>query len=271
MKNIFKTLIPCLALSVALTGCYDEMDDKAVVEAGFATINAPTVSLNNLTVDGYEGFTLEGAVSSLDNVLEVGFMVSADAEFTNPTIATVSEAATNFTLAVTGLKDDMTYYIRTYAYTKGGMAFSEAKTAALPKAPEFADKYLFGTYAAADYTTAGTLDYEYVVNIEQKNGLWNKVTIKNIWGYGQTITATVDFEKKTITSDPYSVIYIDSTYGDTWTWGLSVVDGKLVRNEECVVVATYDEEGNITWGYWSAQCSAGSFGQYYTTFTKIAE
>ena len=29
MKNIFKTLIPCMVLAVGFTGCYDEMDDKA--------------------------------------------------------------------------------------------------------------------------------------------------------------------------------------------------------------------------------------------------
>lgn len=271
MKNIFKTLVPCLVLAVGLTSCYDEMEDKDVVEAGFATFTAPTVSLNNVTVDGYSGFTLTGAVSNLDNVLEVGFMISTDAEFASSTIAAVSEPVASFTLPVTGLKDDMTYYVRTYAHTKGGMAFSEAQTAVLPKAPEFADKYLFGTYEAIDYTTAGAVDYEYQMTVQQKDGLWNKVAITNLWGYGRTITATVDFENKTITTDPYSIIYIDSTYGDVWSWGCYVADGKLVRNSECVTIATYDEEGNITWGYWSAQCSAGSFGQYYTTLKKIVE
>ena len=45
MKNIFKTLIPCLALSVALTGCYDEMDDKASVDAKYALANTPALSI----------------------------------------------------------------------------------------------------------------------------------------------------------------------------------------------------------------------------------
>lgn len=271
MKNIFKTLIPCLALSVALVGCYDEMDDKDVVEAGFASIPAPAVTLNNVTVDGYSGFTLDGAVNSLDNVMEVGFMVSADAEFTNPTIATVDEPATNFNLSVTGLKDDMTYYIRTYAYTKAGMTFSEVQNATLPKAPEFADKYLFGNYYAADYTSAGVLDYEYQVSIKQHNGIWNQISIKGLYGYDGTITATVDFENKIITTSPYSVLYINSTYGDVWMWGLDVVDGKLAYKSEPVAIATYDDQGNIQFDYWAARCSAGAFGYYYTTLKKIAE
>jgi hypothetical protein len=47
MKNIFKTLIPCLALSVALTGCYDEMEDKASIDAKFELANTPSLSIAN--------------------------------------------------------------------------------------------------------------------------------------------------------------------------------------------------------------------------------
>jgi len=81
MKNIFKTLIPCLALSVALTGCYDEMDDKAVIDAQHALANTPTVSMASAAALDYSSASVAGSLSTVEGVVEAGFMVATAADF----------------------------------------------------------------------------------------------------------------------------------------------------------------------------------------------
>lgn len=98
--------------------------------------------------------------------------------------------------------------------------------------------------------------------------MYNKVYIHNIWEGELAIAGTVDFVNKTITTDPNSVVYIHSSYGDVWAWGMSVVDGQLGWNSECVTIATYDENGKVDFGYWGARCSAGAFGYYLTKMVK---
>lgn len=271
MKNIFKTLILSFALVCGLTSCNDEMDGKDGIDAAFASKEAPTLSTNPATINGFSGFTITGTVSSIDQVLEVGVMLSSNADFTTYSVYAAQETATSFTTTVDDLKDDMTYYVRAYAYTKGaGTIVSEVQKAVLPKAPDFQDTYLFGSYAATDIDleTEEPSGSPYTVKIAQKGDFWNKITISNIWDGGLTIEGTVDFEKKTITTKDKSVIYVHADYGDTWAWGLKIEDGKIVFNSSCITVATYDDKGNIHFGNWAAKCAAGEFGLFMTEMVK---
>ncbi len=267
MKNIFK--FACLFLAVAMTSCYDTMDDKAVVEEQFDAVTAPTVATATPEIVDFSTFVANGTVGSLDAVLEVGFQVSADASFSNAELYPAAELATSFSATVGNKKDNTTYYVRSYAFTKDSkMVFAEAATATLPKAPEFADKYLIGTYTAVDFDaqTGAQASNPYTITIEQKDGLWNMVNISNIWEGEMTISATVDFENKTITTTENSVIYEHPDYGDVWAWGLA--PDMSAWYAKCISVANYDDQGNMTLGPWAARCSAGVFGYYVTKMVK---
>lgn len=270
IKNIVKTLIPCLALAVGLTGCYDEMDSKASVDEQYASSNAPTAEIGATTIIDYSSFSVSGSISSTDNVIEAGFQVASSEDFLGATAYPVEEISMSFSATLSNLKDNTTYYVRTYAVTRAaGTVVSSVQIATLPKAPEFEDTYLFGTYSATDINidTGEAEGDPYSVKISQSS-MWNKVVISNIWGGKRDIEGTVDFERKTITTDVKSVIYVDEDYGDVWAWGLTVNNGKLSYNETCVTIATYDDKGNIHFGYWSAEVEAGSFGYYMTELVK---
>lgn len=267
IKNIVKTWIPCLALAVGLTGCYDEMDSKASVDEQYASSNAPTAEIGAATVIDYSSFSVSGSISSTENVLEAGFQVSSSEDFSGASFYPAEEISTSFNATIDNLKDNTTYYVRTYAVTRAaGTSVSSAQTATLPKAPEFEDTYLIGTYSAIDIdVTSGEAEGDpYPVKIAQ-GSMWNKVVISNIWGAGCDIEATVDFEKKTITTDPNSTIYVDPDYGNVWAWGFTIENGNIAYYDTCVTVATYDDKGNVHFGYWAPVDATGAWGYYYMT------
>ncbi|MDE5760865.1 MAG: hypothetical protein K2I11_07955, partial [Bacteroides sp.] len=81
MKNIAKIFISCLTLAVGLSGCYDEMDDKAVIDANHAKTCDATISLNEVSVVSFSELAVSGAVSDLEGVMEVGFAISTTEDF----------------------------------------------------------------------------------------------------------------------------------------------------------------------------------------------
>lgn len=270
MKKLFKILVPCLAIVAGLASCDDEMGSKASVDAQYEKPSNVTATVTKADAIDFSSFAAEGSVNSTEGVLEVGFLYADNAEMNNATTVAAEEVATSFSATVGDMKDNTTYYVCAYAFTRTeGMVKSEVSSLTLPKAPEFVDKYLFGTYLATD-TDLDTGDTgTYGVKIEQYNGLWNKVAITNIWGRGKTIVATVDFENKTITSDPLSLIYVDSTYGNTYFMALRFNDDFSEHEYGKSVVMTYDEDGNIETEYWAAQCSAGDFAWVQTSLKKM--
>ena len=270
MKKLFQILVPCLAIVAGLTSCDDEMGSKASIDAKFEKPSNVTATVTKAEALTFSSFAAEGSVNATEGVIEVGFLYADNAEMNNATTVAADEVATSFAIEVDGLKDDMTYYVCAYAFTKTeGMVKSEVKSLTLPKAPEFEDKYLFGTYLATDtdFDTGSTDTYS--VKIEQYNGSWNKVAITNIWGRGKTIVATVDFANKTITSDPSSLIYVHPSYGNTYFMALRFNDDFTEYEYGKSVVMTYDEDGSIETEYWAAQCSAGDFAWVQTSLKKM--
>lgn len=272
MKKLFKILVPCLAIVAGLTSCDDEMGSKASIDAKFEKPSNVTATVTKAEALTFSSFAAEGSVNATEGVIEVGFLYADNAEMNNATTVAADEVATSFAIEVDGLKDDMTYYVCAYAFTKTeGMVKSEVKSFALPKAPEFADTYLFGTYACVDIDiTTGEPDGDtYGVKIEQYNGLWNKVAITNIWGGGKTIIGTVDFENKTITTDPSSVIYVHPDYGNIYIYGLVFDETGSLAGYKKSAVLNYDEEGNIEIDYWTAIDAESAWGYYVSKMKKM--
>lgn len=254
MKNIFKTLIPCLALSVALTGCYDEMDDKAVIDAKNYQENTVAASLGEVSAINFSTVTMTGSVSSVDGISEVGFMVSTSADFSTYSAYPADELTTSFAYTLT-TTDETTLYIRTYAYGIGGTTnVSEVKSVTTPVAPKFE---IAGTYEAVDYdadSSEPTTSYEVMVELlddEEYN-----LAITNLWEGGMTIYAKYDPETGAIAIPAGQVIYVHASYGDVWIEeynGASTVVGQFVT-----------KGGYLKLKAWGAVCSAGYFG-YQTT------
>lgn len=273
MKKLFKILVPCLAIVAGLASCDDEMGSKASVDAQYEKPSNVTATVTKADAIDFSSFAAEGSVNSTEGVLEVGFLYADNAEMNNATVVAAEEVATSFSATVGSMKDNTTYYVCAYAFTRTeGMVKSEVSSLTLPKAPEFEDKYLFGTYLTTDYVIPANEPEgdSYGVKIEQYNGLYNKVAITNIWGGGQTIIGTVDFVNKTITSDPLSVIYVHPEYGNIYYFGLIFDNSGQLSGTTKSVVLHYDEEGNIESDYWAAiDSDPYVYGYYYSVMSKV--
>ena len=254
MKNIFKTLIPCLALSVALTGCYDEMEDKAVIDAKHYQENTVSASIGEVSAINFSTVTMAGSVSSVDGISEVGFMVSKTADFSTYSAYAADELSTSFAYTLT-TTDETTLYVRTYAYGIGGTTnVSEVKTVTTPAAPKFE---IAGTYEAVDYdadSSEPTAPYE--VTVELLEDAEYNLAITNLWDGGMTIYAKYNSETGAIAIPAGQVIYVHASYGDVWIEeynGASTVEGQFVT-----------KGGYFNLKAWGAVCGAGYFG-YQTT------
>ena len=81
MKNIFKYMIPCLAVAFGLTSCNSTMDDKSAIDAMYQKATTAVVTMGNTNADDYQTITVDGAVTNEAEVIEVGFQVSKASDF----------------------------------------------------------------------------------------------------------------------------------------------------------------------------------------------
>lgn len=250
MKNIAKIFISCLALAVGLSGCYDEMDDKAVVDANHTKTCDATISLNEASVVSFSELAVSGAVSDLEGVMEVGFMISTTEDFLDSDTYPMSEMTTSFSLPITGLDEQTTYYVRSYAYTIAGLKISDVMSVTTPVAPIFE---VDGVYTAIEYSTEdNSAGAPYNVLVEFEEGSTTNLLITNLWGGGMTVKATFDAASGKVTIPAKQIIYVDSQYGNVW-----MEDG----NDAKAILGQFTPKGgflNINAFY--AICSAGSFG-----------
>lgn len=166
MKNIFKTLIPCLALSVALTGCYDEMDDKAVIDAQHALANTPSVSMASATALDYASASVAGSLSAVEGVVEAGFMVATAADFSDAKIYTVDNVASTFEMTLSGLAEQTTYSVKAYAFLGDDrIVYSEASSITTPQAPPLSAELLTGKTYTASVTSYFGSNYTFAVTL----------------------------------------------------------------------------------------------------------
>lgn len=254
MKNIFKTLIPCLVLVLGLTGCYDEMDDKATVDAKYESTDKPTVTLSSVEAIDFSSIDVSGTISTTENILEAGFMYATDESFHDATCVPMDEVTESFNGTIAGLVEQTTYYVRSYAVTvAAGTAVSEATSVTTPAAPVFE---LNGVYTAVDYSAEDDSAGEsYEVTIEFVSGSTTDIEITNLWGGGMTINAKYDPETGKVSIPAKQVIYVHASYGDVWM--------EDVNGSESISGLFTPKGGFLNINTFSAICGAGTFGDQY--------
>ncbi|MBE6300260.1 MAG: hypothetical protein E7085_00165 [Parabacteroides distasonis] len=256
MKNIFKTLIPCLVLAFGVTSCYDEMEDKSSIDSQYEKASNVTVSLGEVSVVSFSEIAANVSVSDTIGVLEVGVMVSNTQDFSSYTAYAEENLALSFKKAITGLSEETTYYVRAYAYTvAGGTVVSEPVSVNTPAAPIFD---LNGTYTCVEYDESGTLNGSYKVAIAFVAGSTTEVEITNIWEGGMTVSGTFDPATGKLTIPANQVILVHPSYGDVW---IEAEDG-------VALVGQFTAKGGfLNTGVFGAVCSAGYFGYQYLKMT----
>lgn len=263
MKNILKYIIPCFVAALAFTSCDSTMEDKAAIDARYETSSMTTATVSGVNADDYQTVSATGSVSSTEDAIEVGIQVSSNADFSSKVTSVASkEIASTFTLAVSGLAELTTYYVRAYAVTKGGTTVvSEAQTATTPKTPIFP---LDGTYTAVEYDLNDDDEFEvadqYDITVEFDEEDPTIVNITNIWGAGMTVQGQYDEAKGIITVPNMQVIYVHESYGDVWLRG---VKDDLSGYTSNVQFKFTKIGGKMVSTIFAAQCSAGNFGILY--------
>ena len=213
MKNIFKTLIPCLVLAVGFTGCYDEMDDKASIDAKYELANVPTVSLSNANAIDYASASVAASLSSVEGVVEAGFMVAANADFSGAKLYAASAVSSSFEQALAGLAEQTTYNVKAYAYLGDGrMVFSEASSFTTPQAPALSAELLSGKSYTATVTSYFDDVFTFNVTLVADAADPNKIWIHNL--------------------DPYF-----ASYGYTAENGYNIFEGVLDVENETITIA----------------------------------
>ena len=157
MKNIFKLMIPCLAVAFALTSCDKTMDDKASIDAQYAKASPATVSLGSVSAVDFQSITAAATVGSEAQVIEEGIQICSSADFASGITSVPNDTVeASFSIDVAGLAEQTTYYVRAYAVTRtAGTIVTEPQTVTTPKAPIFP---LEGVYVATEWDVED--DYE---------------------------------------------------------------------------------------------------------------
>lgn len=256
MKNIFKTLIPCLVLSFAVTSCYDEIEDKSSIDSQYEQASNVAVSLGEVSVVSFSEITANASISDTINVLEVGVMVSKTQDFSSYTAYAENNLALSFKKSITGLSEETTYYVRAYAYTvAGGTVVSEPISVKTPAAPIYD---LDGIYTCDEYDESGEFNGSYEVKISFVEGSTTDVLITNIWEGGMTVSGTFDAKTGKLTIPANQVILVHPSYGDVW---IEAEDG-------VALIGQFTPKGGyLNTGVFGAVCSAGYFGYQYLKMT----
>lgn len=178
MKNILKTLIPCLTLLLGLASCYDEMDDKAAIDAKYALKDTPTLTVTSASAIDFSTIAVAGTVSSIEQAVEVGFAVSQSADFSGAKFYKSAELSTSLSQELKNLAEKTTYYVKAYAMTKDNrLVTSEASTVATPEAPRLSTDLLNGKrYVATGMTSyfdkALSFDFTLSKDAEDETKIW---------------------------------------------------------------------------------------------------
>jgi len=217
MKNYYKYIIPCLAITLLFSSCYDTMDDKASIDALYETLTNPVVNATTATAETYQTATATGSVATLENVQEVGFQISTDSSFGKYETVTCEEVSQEFTAEFSGLEEKTTYYVRSYAFTKTGITvYGETTTFTTPKSPIFD---IEGTYTATTYQLNWD-DYNFYpgytnkVTIAYVEGSTTEIKITNLYDEGETVVASYDAETGKIVIPSGQLVMTHPDYGD---------------------------------------------------------
>jgi hypothetical protein len=123
MKKYFYILF--ILVAPFLAGCSDEIPNKADYDFTPNAANLPAVSITLGKVGAYDAaFTGIVTSGSSEAILQKGFVISTTADFTEETVVKVGEQA--FEATIGDLESGAIYYVRAYAATYDGVAYSSA-------------------------------------------------------------------------------------------------------------------------------------------------
>ena len=266
MKNIFKLMIPCLAVAFALTSCNDTMDDKAVIDAKYEKATTATVALGDVEAVDFQTISAVFSATGAAEILEQGIQVAESSDFSN-TIQTYASAKIGEldTIEVSKLTELTTYYVRSYVVTRtAGTIVSEVKSVTTPKAPIFP---INGEYVAIEWdynkdskewVAADTYDIAVEFDAEDPS----IVNITNLWGGGMTVQGQYDEAKGVVTVPNNQIIYVHPDHGDVWLKGINY---EVTAWTSAVTFQFTALGGKMNSTPMAAQCSAGNFGFFYLT------
>ena len=241
MKRNLLSIALISVLAIAFVGCKDDLvkDDIDAKYNRDATISAPVVT-NVTDASATVTYTAEFDTTNLVGVY-CGVVLSTTEDFSGDKIEVVLAPGAQKSVEV---KADTRYYAKSYIVTGTGVEYSEVKTFQTEKAKEFEDKYLWGTYTAYD-DGVDTVTYE--MQISWVEGTSNKINIINWWDGGETVTASVDFEKKQIVVELEPKIFDYSVLEPSVGWVIFyAVDEEGNFLDDVNVIGTYDDKGNIS-------------------------
>lgn len=268
MKNIFRLLVPCLLLMAAVSGCYDEMDNKASIDDRYAGSIAPVVSMTSASVVSFSSIQASGSIEDNENAfLEVGVMVATSSDFAAYNAYPAAEVGNTFSVSVRGLEDNTTYYVRTYAVSETcGIAVSAAQTISTPVAPIFD---LDGVYTASQYkidasTGVATLNDTYKVTIAFVEGSTTNITITNLFDGGKTIPGVYNPARGTFTVARGTVMADNATYGEVF---INPVDDEIASYLANATFTFQTKGGFLNSSIWAASVSAGNLGFFRVEMT----
>ena len=137
MKNIFKFMVPFMALALTLVSCEDTMDDKSSIDNQFAKATNATVSLGSLVAVDYQTISATGSVANPSSIIEEGIQLSTDANFATAILSIPNDTiAESFEITYSGANYETDYYVRAYAVTKtAGTIVTAAQMVTTPTPP----------------------------------------------------------------------------------------------------------------------------------------
>ncbi len=235
-KNIFKSLL-CLSVGMLFVACQDTMDDKADIDASHEMNIAVVPVVEEAANVTYSTADLTITLTDSVGVTEMGFELAADAEFTQSWYEVAPTVVKSYTMTVSGLADEATYYVRPYVYTANGtVTVGEAKSFTTEKAPIFE---INGVYEAQEYNLNDSYQFEagytYDVTVEFKEGSTTEVLVTNLWGGEQSLNGTYDAESQTITIPSGQLLYFQD---GVYEYIASGIDNTLTPTENITLSFT---------------------------------
>lgn len=251
MKKLFKYVIPCLAVTFMMTSCYSTMDDKASIDAQFAQYANPVVNQAVASATTFETGTATASVGSLENVQEVGFQLSTDASFSSYDTYVCEEVSESFSTSFEGLEEQTTYYVRSYVFTKTGIAvYGEATSFTTPKSPIYE---IEGTYSATTQRlNFDTGDFEpgYTnkVTISYVEGSTTEINITNLYNKDETLTASYDPETGEIVIPAGQLVMNHESYGPVTLTGVNLNEGSFTDEVKLKFTSLGGKIDTFIWG-----------------------
>ena len=197
--------------ALTLMSCNSTMDDKGEVDSSFSVGTLPAIVMTSTEVESMS-VTVNGTVSDVSKLLEVGVRVSETEDMADAVCWDADELTEEFTAVAKRLMPESTYYVQAYFVSKDNrMEFSDVKkveTPAVVIGPELIDGGVYKGEAFSVFDDATSYTCEFSIEVDPDDD--TKVTIKNLdpyfYSYGfdadggyNVFEGTMDWENMVIT------------------------------------------------------------------------